>query len=285
MRRSALLGALAQRLGHTVRLISPKFVTPYVKSNKTDAHDAEAICEAATRPTMRFVAVKTIEQQSQLAIHRAREQIVRNRTTLGNQIRGLLHEFGIVIAKGPASLRRHLPSILEDAQNDLTESLRALLHDLWQEWLRLNVRIEALDEQIQLLAQANPDAKRLMSIPGVGALTATAILATVGDARCFKNGRELAAFLGLVPRQHSTGGRPRLLGISKRGDRYLRQLLIHGARAVVPVAARKKDRLRRWVLEVAARRGTNKASVALANKNARIAWRLLTDQSEFHPAA
>ena len=224
------------QMGHTVRMIAPQFVKPYVKSNKNDAIDAEAICEAVQRPSMRFVPVKTIEQQDIQSIHRIRSQQVVRRTAQTNQIRGLVLEYGIVIPKGIASIRKAIPDILEDAEKPLTLLFRELLRELYNEVVHLDERIGTLEQKLKLICVRNEDCQRLLTIPGVGFLTATALIAAIGDITVFKNGRELAAWLGLVPRQHSTGGKPTLLGISKRGDSYLRTLLIHGGRSVVRVA-------------------------------------------------
>ena len=252
---------LFRTFGHEVRLIAPQFVKPYVKSNKNDAADAEAICEAAQRPSMRFVAVKTVEQQDIQAIHRMRSLAVQQRTAQINQIRGLLLEYGIEVAQGRAALQRRLPEILEDADNGLSERFRADCMGSPRGLRQLNERVTHYDEQIEQIAQGDAQARALMTIPGVGAKGATALLAAVGEEpRLLKNGRGLAAWLGLVPRQHSTGGRDRLLGISKRGDVYLRNLLIHGARAVLRVVAGKEDPTSRWATALKARRHTNATS-------------------------
>jgi len=270
--------------GHEVRLIAPQFVKPFVKSNKNDAADAEAICEAVQRPTMRFVAVKSVEQQDIQAIHRMRSLVVGQRTALINQARGLLLEFGLEIAQGRAALQRRLPEILEDADNGLSGRFRAELQELWNALKVFNDRVARYDAQIEQLARDNAQAQALMQLPGVGAKGATALLAAVGeDPSLFKNGRGMAAWLGLVPRQHSTGGRERLLGISKRGDVYLRQLLIHGARAVLRYADRKDDPLSRWATALKARRHANVATVALANKLARMAYAILAKSEAYDP--
>lgn len=271
--------------GHDVRLIAAQFVKPYVKSNKNDAADAEAICEAAQRPGMRFVAVKTVEQQDIQAIHRMRSLTVERRTAQINQIRGLLLEYGIEVAQGRAALQRRLPEILEDADNGLSARFRAELHGLAEELRHLNERVAHYDEQLEQIAQGDAQARALMTIPGLGAKGATALLAAVGeDPRLLKNGRGLAAWLGLVPRQHSTGGRDRLLGISKRGDVYLRNLLIHGARAVLRVVAGKEDPTSRWATALKARRHSNVAAVAMANKIARVAYAVIITGKPYDPA-
>lgn len=267
--------ALGQ-LGHTVKLIPPQFVKPYVKSQKNDANDAEAICEAVGRPNMRFVAVKSTAQQDVQALHRIRSELVRQRTAKANQIRGLLSEYGIVVPTGIGTLRRAIPEIQEDAGNGLSGLFRRALGGLRQDLETFDARVAELDAEIAQVALSDETAQRLQSIPGMGPMTATALVAAVGDARQFARGRDLAASLGLTPGQHSSGGKERLLGITKRGDCYLRTLLVHGARAVLKVAGRKDDPRSRWVMSVAARRHKNVAAVALANKMARIAWALLT---------
>jgi transposase len=270
--------------GHEVRLIAPQFVKPFVKSNKNDAADAEAICEALQRPNMRFVAIKSVEQQDIQAIHRMRSLTVGQRTALINQTRGLLLEYGIEIAQGRAALQRRLPEILEEAENGLSGRFRAELHGLFEELQHLNARVAHYDAQIDQMAQESQQAQALMQLPGIGAKSATALLAAVGeDPKLLKNGRGLAAWLGLVPRQHSTGGKDQLLGISKRGDVYLRQLLIHGARSVLRVAEGKDDPLSRWATALKARRHSNVAAVALANRLARIAYAILTTHSPYDP--
>ncbi len=278
-------GRLFESHGHQVKLIAPQFVKPFVKSNKNDAADAEAIAEAAQRPTMRFVPIKRVEQQDLQAIHRMRSQAVEQRTAQVNQIRGLLAEYGITIPQGRAHVRPCLAAILEDAENGLSALFRASLQGLAEELLHLDERVAAYDAQIAALARESEPAQRLMTIPGIGPLVATALIAAIGsDPRLLGNGRGLAAFLGLVPRQHSTGGRDRLLGISKRGDTYLRQLLIHGARAVMRWVERKSDALSRWATALRARRHNNIAVVALANKLARIAYAVLISGQPFDPA-
>ena len=271
--------------GHVVRMIAPQFVKPYVKSNKNDAVDAEAICEAVQRPSMRFVPEKCIEQQDMQSLHRIRSQIVARRTAQANQVRGLLLEYGIMIPKGISYIRRQIPLILEDADNGLSDLFRQLLNDLYLEFVHLDERVDALEETLKALCAQSEDCQRLLTIPGVGLLSATALVAAIGDIRAFKNGRELAAWLGLVPRQHSTGGKTTLMGISKRGDTYLRTLLIHGGRTVVRVAEKHQDRKNQWVCEVEQRRGKNIAAVAVANKNARIAWALLSKQTTYQKVA
>jgi transposase len=278
-------GRKFQSYGHEVRLIAPQFVKPFVKSNKNDAVDAEAICEAVQRPGMRFVAIKSVEQQDVQSVHRIRSQLIKQRTALVNQIRGLLLERGIVIPCGRANVLNRLPEILEDAENELSGRFRLLLNGLKDELRAIDERIAIYDQEINQIAQHSEAAKQLMSIPGIGALSATALLAHIGDVRLFKNGRELAAFLGLVPRQRSTGGKPTLLGISKRGDVYIRTLLIHGARAVLRFADKKQDRTSRWVCDLMNRRGKNVAAVALAKKMARTVFALLRQGERYAIAA
>lgn len=273
------------KLGHTVRLIAPQFVKPFVKSNKNDEADAEAICEAVQRPSMRFVPSKNLEQQDMQSLHRIRSQAVARRTAMANQIRGLLMEYGVVIAKGISHVRKQLPELLEDGDNELTFLFREMLHELHEELTHLDERIRNLEQRIQTLCAQSEECQRLLTIPGVGILTATALVAAVGDITVFKNSRELPAWLGLVPRQHSTGGRPTLLGISKRGDSYLRTLMIHGGRTVVRVADKYQDKRNQWVSELDKRRGKNISAVAVANKNARIAWALLTNKTTYMASA
>lgn len=271
-----------QGMGHTVRLIAPQFVKPYVKTNKNDAADAEAICEAVARPNMRFVPVKNIEQQSVLSLHRVRQGFVRARTAQANQIRGLLSEFGIVVPQGVAHLARRVPELIEDATNELTGSFRLLIQRLLDHLKDLNRQVRELEQQIQAWHRSDDTSCKLARVPGIGPLTASALVASIGDAKSFRSGRQLAAWLGLVPKQNSSGGKNVLLGISKRGDTYLRTLLIHGARSVMQVAERKlqKDG---WLHGLLQRRNANVAAVALANKNARIIWALLAHDREFRP--
>ncbi len=273
------------KLGHQVRMVSAQFVKPYVKSNKSDANDAEAICEAISRPGMRFVELKTVQQQELQALHRVRSGLVAQRTGLANRIRGLLTEFGVVMPRQLAQVRRGLPWILEDGENGLSGALRALLEGLRADLERLDERIAELDRLIRQAVREDPACKRLADIEGIGALTASALVAAVGTGAAFANGRGMAAFLGLVPHQHGSGGKAGLGAISKRGDAYLRTLLIHGARAVLRHAARKTDRRSRWLQGLMARRNKNIAAVALANKNARIAWALLARGQSYRPAA
>ena len=273
------------QLGHTVKLMAPQFVKPYVQSQKNDPNDAAGICEAVERPRMRGVPVKSIPQQDVQALHRIRERQITARTAFINQIRGLLTEYGIVIPQRASQVRHKLPMVLEDAENGLTATAREWLHALAEELQALDQRIAATDQQIERVFEADEACQRLAQLPGIGPLTATALVAAVGDATEFKNGRQFAAWLGLVPRQHSTGGKTTLLGMTKRGNCYLRTLLIHGARAVLRVVDRKTDTRSRWLQGVKARRGMNCASVAQANKTARVAWALLAKGDRYRRAA
>jgi transposase len=269
-----------QGMGHTVRLIAPQFVKPYVKTNKNDSADAEAICEAVARPNMRFVPIKNIEQQSVLSLHRVRQGFVRARTAQANQIRGLLGEFGVVVPQGIAQLVHRVPELIEDAGNELMGSFRLLIERLMDHLKELDRQVRELEAQIQSWHRNDATSCRLASVPGIGPLTASALVASIGDAKSFANGRQLAAWLGLVPRQNSSGGKNVLLGISKRGDTYLRTLLIHGARSVMHAAGRNADK-DIWLHALLQRRNPNVVAVALANKNARIVWALLAHDREF----
>lgn len=273
-----------QSRGFTVRLIAPQFVKPYVKSNKNDANDAEAICEAISRPQMRFVTVKTVEQQDIQATHRVRTELKDHRNAKANQIRGLVAEYGLVAPQTLLALRRAIPEWLEDAENGLTGSFRSLLHGLWNDLLTLEERLKELDKEIEKLARSNEVTQRLQQLRGVGPLIATALVATVGSGEQFSKGRQMAAAIGLTPRQSSSGDKHRLFGISKRGDVYLRTLLIHGARAVVSQAKHRDDPLSRWATDIAKRRHPNVAAVALANKTARMAWAMLQNDTVYNPA-
>ena len=269
--------------GYIVKLIPPQFVKPYVKSNKNDANDAEAICEAMSRPGMRFVTVKSVAQQDIQATHRIRSELMSQRTAKANQIRGLVAEYGLVAPRTLYALRAAIPDWLEDADNDLTDYFRSLLHGLWLDLVALDDRLRELDRAIEQLANSNPMTRRLQQLRGVGPMVATALIATVGDAGQYHKGRQMAASLGLTPRQCSSGDKQRLLGISKRGDVYLRTLLVHGARAVVSQAKHRDDRLSRWVTGIAQRRHPNVAAVALANKTARMAWAMLRNETDYDP--
>jgi transposase len=272
-----------QAHGFKVKLIAPQFVKPYVKSNKNDANDAEAICEAMSRPSMRFVSVKSVEQQDIQAVHRVRAELSNQRKAKANQIRGLVAEYGLVAPRELVQLRAAVPCWLEDAENGLSGRFRRLLNGLWHDLMALDQRVAELDQEIVQIAQTDPVAKRLQQLRGVGPMIATALVATVGDVKQFANGRQMAASLGLTPKQDSSGGKERLLGISKRGDAYLRTLLIHGARSLIRTAKAKNDPLSQWVTKIAATRHPNIAAVALANKTARIAWAMMNNGTDYQP--
>lgn len=269
-----------QALGHTVRLMAPQFVKPYVKSNKNDAADAEAICEAVSRPSMRFVPIKNVEQQSVLSLHRVRQGFVRARTAQANQIRGLLGEFGLVVPQGIAYIAQRVPALIEDAENQLPGTFRLLIQRLLDHLKALQEQVDAIEVQIKAWHRASEASQRIEKVPGIGPLTASALVASVGDAKNFDNGRQFAAWLGVVPRQHSSGGKPTLLGMSKRGDAYLRTMLIHGARSVIYRATQRAD-ADSWLVKLTTRRNKNVAAVAMANKTARTVWALLAHGREF----
>jgi transposase len=281
------LAAKLRDQGHDVRLIPAQFVKPYVKSNKNDFIDAEAIAEAVTRHNMRFVPIKTDDQLDLQALHRVRERLVRRRTALINQIRGFLLERGLVFAKRPANLRRQMPLVLEDADANLTPRLRRLLNDLWQEWKQVQADIDAKTEEMERISQTDAACQRLREIPGIGPVVASAIVAAIGNGAAFRKGREFAAWLGLVPKQHSTGGKQLLLGISKHGNAYLRRMFIHGARAVLWRVKYDIGALREWMSQLQLRAANNVVVVALANKLARIAWAVLSTGEHYRmrPAA
>ena len=269
-----------QAMGHTVRLMAPQFVKPYVKTNKNDAADAEAICEAVGRPNMRFVPIKNVEQQAVLALHRVRQGFVKARTAQGNQIRGLLAEFGIIIPQGINNIGSRVPELIEDASNELPGAFRVLVQRLLDHLKELDRQVDELEAQIQAWHRRSDLSTKIAQVPGIGPISASALIASIGDAKNFDNGRQLAAWLGLVPKQHSTGGKSNLLSISKRGDTYLRTLLIHGARSVIYHAAKRPESCS-WVNSVVNRRNKNVAAVALANKNARIVWALLAHDRRY----
>jgi transposase len=269
--------------GHEVRLMSPEYVRPYVKAQKNDDRDAEAIAEASLRPTMRFVPVKSEAQSDLQSLHRARERLITERTALINHLRAVLLERGIIIAQGRRKLEKALPEILADASG-ISPRIHQLIGDLREEWHMLDRRITSFDAELVSLARTDEAARRLASVPGIGTITATALVAAVGDGSAFGRGRDMAAWLGLVPRQATTGGKPRLLGISKRGNRYLRKNLIHGSRSVLPYLVRRDTPLGRWVMGLMTRAHKNTVVVALANKLARIAWAVLVRGRGFDPA-
>lgn len=274
-----------EALGHTVRIISPQYVKPFVKGQKNDRNDAQAIAVALMQPTIVFVPPKSVEQQDILALHRARQRLVNHRTATASQIRGLLLDRGIPIDCGIRRVRRAIPDVLEDADNELSDRMRCIIAELFDLLRSLDTRIAFFDRQIHQVFCESEACQRIASIKGVGPKTATAVVAAIGDGREFKNGRHFAAWLGLVPRQHSSGNRHVLMGITKRGDQHLRTLLVHGARAVVRTAPLRATRFDHWVVQLKQRRGHNKATVAVANKNARIIWAMLRTGQGYAPEA
>ena len=272
-----------KKLGHDAKIMAAQFVKPYVKTNKNDENDAEAICEAVARPNMRFV-----DQQDIQSVHRIRQRLVESRSSLACEIRGLLGEYGIIIPQGIKEIPKAIPIILVDSTNELTSFTRKLIQDLFSELLALTAQVKKYNDLVQEIHNQHPVAKRLTTIPGVGPIAATAILASASDPSLFKNGREFAAYFGLVPKQSSSGGKQQLLGISKRGDRYIRMMLVHGARAAVGhnknLKGESQKRLE-WVRKLRERKNYNKTAVALANKNARTIWALLNSGESFKQAA
>ena len=277
-------GRQLQGLGHEVMLIPAQYVKAYVRGNKNDYNDALAISEAMSCPQMRRVAVKTPEQQDIQALHRLRERCVQMHTGLCNQIRGLVAEYGLVCPKGMTVLRRQIPAWLEDGENGLSDLFRRLLSESYAQLQSLDAHIAFYTEELERQGKQNTACQRLQTIPGFGPIVASVFYSQVGDGQAFRRGRDAAAALGLVPRQHSSGAKNSLLGISKRGDRYLRSLLVHGARAVVARAANKHDRLSQWINRIRAERGFNKATVALANKMARIGWAVVANKTVYRAA-
>ncbi len=273
------LGRALEAQGHEARLMPPQYVKPFVKANKNDYRDAEANAEAVQRPTMRFVPLKTIEQLDLQSLHRVRQRLVGRRTALINQLRAILLERGIIVPQSRRALEKRLPEILADERNGPSPRMRRLIEELRAEWRELDKRIFEFDDEFAAIAKREADCRRLCEIPGIGVLNATALVAAVGDASAFTRGRDLAAWLGLTPREYSTGGKQRLLGISKRGNQYLRNLLIHGARAALPHLAERSDALGRWLRSLLARAHRNIVVVALANKLARMAWAVLAGDS------
>ena len=271
-------GRRFQAAGYTVKLIAPQYVKPYVKSQKNDSTDAEGIAEAASRSSMRFVPVKTVEQQDIQAMHRVRERYVKTRTALMNELRGLLMEYGVVFPKGRVALGKHALEALET--ESVTEVMRGLARELYSELLELESRLNQITRQITKVAASNKICKRLMTIPGIAEISATALFAAVASMS-FKNGRELAAFLGLVPRQNTTGGKEKLGRITKRGDVYVRKLLVHGARSVLLTAHRRSDKYSSWAKTMRDKKGYTKGAVAVANRNARIAWAIMSSEALF----
>jgi len=279
------LGRALAAQGHRVRLIPAQFVKPFVKSNKNDYVDAEAIAEAVTRPNMRFVPIKTDDQLDLQALHRTRDRLVSRRTSVINQLRAFLLERGITFRQGRKFLRTQMPEILEDADRNLSPRMRSLIDRQWQEWKTLELQIEEIGMEIEGIAEQDASCQRLLQIPGVGPLIATAMVAAIGNGSAFAKGREFAAWLGLVPRQHSTGGKARLLGISKRGNSYLRRLFIHGARAIALHGRRDNYPFGTWMDHLAAKAHRNVFVVAVANKLARIAWAVLAKGEAYRPAS
>lgn len=267
------------QLGHEVKQISPQYVARFRIGNKNDKNDAIAISEAFSRPDMRFVPIKSVEQQDQQCLHRVRQRLVKNRTAIVNQIHGLAGEYGIALSEGKHKMLSEVLEALEDGSNELSPMFRELLHELYQEFRQVDLRIQQLSARITQLNGINKTAQKLLTIPGVGPLSASVLGIELGDGTCFKNGRHFSSYLGLVPKERSSGGKVRLLGITKRGDSYLRGLLIHGARAVVyrvsKLPLEQCDRLQSWLKKLIIQNGVNKAIVALANKNARMAWAII----------
>lgn len=277
-------GRELRAMGHDVKLIPPQYVKPYLRGNKNDYNDARAIAEAATRPSMPFVAIKTVEEQDMQALHRMRAKCIKDRTALSNSTRGLLGEYGIVLPKGLATLRKSIPELLEDAENALSNRFRNLLVRRYEQLAELDGHIAFYTNELELLSQQDDACQRLQTVPGFGPIVSSTFRSAIGDGRTYSRGRDAAASLGLVPRQHSSGGKNVLLGISKRGDRYLRSQLVHGARAVVVQAVRKNDPLSRWINRIREERGWNKAVVAMANKMARIGWAILRHNTVYQSA-
>ncbi len=277
-------GRELKALGHEVKLIPAQHVKPYLLGNKNDFNDARAIAEAMTRPHIRGVALKTAEQQDIQAIHRMRSQCLRDRTALCNSVRGLLAEYGIVLSQGISTLRKNIHGMLEDAENGLSLTFRNLLARRYEQLLELDDHINFFAHELEIQSQQGDACQRLQEIPRYGPIIASAFYSNVGNGEGYSRGRDVAASIGLVPRQHSTGGKNVLLGISKRGDGYLRCLLIHGARSVVIHASKKKDKLSQWINRIVAERGKNKAAVAVANKMARIGWAVLRHSTHYQAA-
>jgi transposase len=275
------LGRTLRAQGHDVKLIPAQFVRPFVKSNKNDFIDAEAIAEAVDRQNMRFVPIKTDDQLDLQALHRVRDRLITRRTSVINQLRAFLLERGLVFAKSPAKLRERMPEILENADEDLTPRMRNLLAVLWDEWKDLELQILQMNDEVEQIASSDAACMRLRQIPGIGPLVATAIVAAIGNGAAFSKGREFAAWMGLVPKQYSTGGKAKLYGISKRGNNYLRKILIHGARAVVLRSKRERIAMGSWLTALEARAPRNVLIVAAANKLARIAWAVLSSGEDY----
>lgn len=274
------------KMGHTVKIIPAQFVVAYRKSGKNDSNDSEAIVEALTRPNMRFVAVKQPESIDIQMIHRVRQRYVYQKIALGNQIRGYLSEYGIIIPKRVSHLKKELRFIIDDTKNELTPLARATLRELYNDLNSTLEKIKNYDEEIEKIAEKNEQCQRIMKIEGIGPITATAIVASVQHMNEFKSGRHFSAWVGLTPRQNTTGGKQKLGSITKKGNIYLRTLLIHGARAVINTAKKfkKQDRKSKWIIQLENKKGYAKSAVAYANKNARVIWALLTKNTEYKVA-
>jgi transposase len=282
---SHFLGRALRKQGHDVRLIAAQFVKPFVKSNKNDFVDAEAIAEAVERKNMRFVPIKTDDQLDLQAIHRVRDRLVSRRTAVINQIRAFLLERGLAFAQRPAQLKAAIAAVLENAEADLTPMMRNLINVLWDEWKIIDRQIEELGDELERISAADAGCTRIRKIPGIGPIVATAIVAAIGNGAAFRKGRDFAAWLGIVPRQYSTGGKTNLLGISKRGNVYLRKILIHGARAAVLRIKRDRAPIGAWLDRLDARAHKNVVVVAMANKLARTAWAVLSSGNDYRPTA
>src|ERR1700734_2928183 len=278
------LGRALRAQGHDVKLIPAQFVKPFVKSNKNDFIDAEAIAEAVDRQNMRFVPIKTDDQLDLQALHRVRDRLITRRTSVINQLRAFLLERGLVFAKSPARLRERMPEILENADEDLTPRMRNLLVLLWNEWKELEQQIVDMNYEVEQIASSDPACTRLRQIPGIGPLVATAIVAAIGNGAAFRKGREFSSWLGLVPRQHSPGGKARLFGISKRGNSYLRKILVHGARSAVLRVKRERSPFGPWLDSLETRAPINVVVTAAANKLARITWAVLSSGQDYRAA-
>ncbi len=275
-------GRTFEAQGYAVRLIHPRFVKPFVKGSKNDAVDAEAIFEAASRPSMRFVPLKTLEQQDLQSLHRMRDRLIVQRTALINHTRGLLAEYGLVMPVGASRFRAQVDDVVNAAE--LSDLAKALFEKLTGEYRDLDTRISALDDTLVEICRTNERCKRLTTLPGVGPIVATALVAAIDDGRHFVSGRALAAWIGLVPRQYTTGGKPRLGGIGNRANHYLRRQLVHGARSALLRIAKYDDRRSKWVQALQARAGHNKTLVAMANKTARMAWAMLRNGESYKMA-
>lgn len=279
------LGRALRLQGHDARLIPGQFVKPFVKSNKNDFVDAEAIAEAVERKNMRFVPIKTDDQLDLQSIHRVRDRLIARRTAVINQIRAFLLERGMTFAQRPAKLKAAMPDVLEDADADLTPQMRSLINMLWNEWKLVEQQVEELNLELERICAADAGCMRIRKIPGIGPVVATAIVAAIGNGAAFRKGRDFSAWLGIVPRQYSTGGKAKLFGISKRGNVYLRKVLIHGARAAVLRIKRDRAPIGAWLDALDARAPKNVVVVAMANKLARIAWAVLSSGEEYRPTA